>query len=68
MLDRRQDVVDMGRIVKGSWSADDAREAHRLAELYRSGAGDELDRLVDDLVNDRPITILSKRHETRGCV
>jgi hypothetical protein len=47
----------MGRVVKAAWTPGDAIEARRIAELWNAGAGVELDRLVDDLLHDRPITI-----------
>lgn len=56
-LDRLQDATDIGRVVKASWTDGDAREARRLVELWNPAAGAELDRLVDDLLHDRPITI-----------
>jgi predicted nucleotidyltransferase len=55
--DRAQDVADLGHVVSGSWTSVDAAEARRLVELYRQGAGAELDRLIDDILNDRRILI-----------
>ncbi len=55
--DRAQDVADLGHVVAQSWTESDAAEARRLVDLYRRGAAVELDRLIDDLRNDRPIQI-----------
>lgn len=55
--DRAQDVADLGHVVGQSWTNPDAAEARRLLDLYRPEAGVNLDRLIDDLRNDRPIQI-----------
>ena len=55
--DRLQDVVDIERIVTKGFDSVDASLARRIAELSYPGAADDLDRLIDDLKNGRPITL-----------
>jgi len=55
--DKAQDVADLGHIVKQSWTPADQVEARRLVDLSNPGLSRDLDRLIDDLVHDRPITI-----------
>src|SRR5262249_13143179 len=56
-LDKLQDAVDIGNVAKFAWTDADAREARRIVEAWQPGAGPELDKLVADLLADRPITI-----------
>jgi hypothetical protein len=55
--DRLQDVSDIGRLVKQGWREDDAAEARRIADLSYPGAAAELQRLVDDLLAGRPVSV-----------
>lgn len=55
--DKLQDAVDIAHLVKKSWPAEDAGEARRLVTLSIPDCGGDFDRLVDDLLHGRPITI-----------
>ncbi len=56
--DRLVDVADLSRLVKApSWTEADQVEATRITQLAYAGAGEELRRLIDDLRNNRPVTI-----------
>jgi hypothetical protein len=55
--DRLQDAADISRVVKTAWTRADGREAKRIVELWNRGAGLDLARFADDVLNDRPITI-----------
>jgi len=55
--DRLVDVSDVSRLVKKRWSAEDAGEARRIAELAWKGAGEALQALVEDLLAGRPVTV-----------
>jgi hypothetical protein len=55
--DRAQDVVDVARLVKTSWSLADRKEALSLVSVIHPGADGELARLLDDIAAGKPITI-----------
>src|SRR5207244_1187088 len=57
VADKAQDVADLGHVVKARWSSRDQKEADRLVDLAVPGSSKDLDRLIDDLLHDRPITI-----------
>ena len=56
-LDKMQDVTDLGHVVRQSWTPKHMAEARRLVERSYPAGGDELEKLIDDIQNGRPITI-----------
>jgi hypothetical protein len=57
VADKHQDVADLAHVVEQAWTAEDAREARRLVELFAPAAGAQLAQLVADLLAGCPITI-----------
>lgn len=57
VLDRQQDVIDMGRVIGRSWSDADEELALRLADTMFAGARDELARMIGDHRAGRPVRI-----------
>jgi hypothetical protein len=55
--ERLIDVSDISRLAKAHWSEEEAQEALRIVELAFRGAGRALERLVGDLLANRPVTI-----------
>lgn len=55
--DRYQDIADIGRVIRRSWSPADLALARKVAATIGTDAPDELERLLDDLRNDRPVKI-----------
>jgi hypothetical protein len=55
--DRLQDTVDIERVITKHFDAEDLAVARSIAEHAYPGAGDDLEKLVDDLRSGRPITI-----------
>ena len=57
VLDRQQDIVDMGRIIAKSWSPADAAVALAIADTMYPGAREELARVIEDHRHGRPVTL-----------
>jgi hypothetical protein len=55
--DRYQDVADIGRIIAKRFDDDDLDLARRIAGHMHPGATAELEKLIDDLRNGRPVTL-----------
>jgi hypothetical protein len=55
--DKYQDVADIGRIIQRKFSTEDARLAHRIAALSYPGAGNDFNKMIDDLRHGRPVTL-----------
>jgi hypothetical protein len=54
--DRYQDLADIERIVVKRFDAEDRALARSIADKMYPGAADELEKLVEDLKNGRPVS------------
>jgi hypothetical protein len=55
--DKLQDVADIARVLSKGFAPEDEALAIRIAEKAYTGAGSELERLLDDLRHRRPVRI-----------
>jgi hypothetical protein len=55
--DRYQDIVDIGRVVSRRFDAEDRAVALRIAAQMYPGAPAELEAIVEDLKNGRPVKL-----------
>ncbi len=57
ILDRQQDIVDMGRVIGRAFSDEDCATALRIADAMFPGARDELARMIDDHRHGRVVRL-----------
>ncbi len=57
VLDRQQDLVDMGRVITKAFTPEDEETALAIAETMHPGAREELARVIADHRAGRPVTL-----------